>query len=81
MVRRVSVEAPLDRASGQLKRPTTSRRLNGLEVQTVDGARAYERLDLGRDFGVEGFFEAPFFAASCEAASNSVSANCSQTSQ
>jgi len=77
----VGVEAPLERASGQLKRPTTGRRLDGLEVQTLDRARAYERLDFGRDFGVKGFFEAPFFAASCEAASNSVSAHCSQACQ
>lgn len=81
MVRRVDVEAPLDRAGGQLKRLATGRRLDRLEVQTVDRARAYERLDLRRDFGREGFFEAPFLAASCEAAPNAVSAHCSQASQ
>jgi len=81
VVRRVGVEAPLDRAGGQLKRLATGRRLDRLEVQTVDRARAYERLDLRRDFGREGFFETPLLAASCEAAPNAVSAHCSQASQ
>jgi hypothetical protein len=81
MVRRVRVEAPLDRAGRQLKRLTTGPRLDGLEVQTIDRAWAYERLDLGRDLGREGFLEAPFFAVSCEAASSAVSAHCSQASQ
>ena len=81
MVRRVGVEAPFHCAGSQLKRLATGRRLDRLEVQTVDRARAYERLDFRRDFGREGSFEAPFLAASCEAASRSVSAHCSQVSQ
>jgi len=43
------------------------RRLDGLEVQTINGARAYERFDLGRDLRVEGFLEPPFLAPSCKA--------------
>ena len=37
--------------------------------QAIDRTRAYERLDFGRDLRREGFLEAPFFAASSEAAS------------
>jgi hypothetical protein len=81
MVRAIGVEPALERSSRQPKRSTTGRRLDRLEIQTVDRARPYERLDLGRDLGREGLFEAPFFAASCEAASRSVSAHCSQASQ
>jgi hypothetical protein len=58
--------------------------LDRFEVPAVDGARAYECFDLGDDLGFEGRFEAPFLAASCEAASgafNSASAHCSQACQ
>jgi len=63
---------------------TARGRLDGLEVQPVDRAQTYERFDLGADFRVEGFFEAPFWAASREAAwgaSSWASAHCSQASQ
>jgi hypothetical protein len=68
VIERVGVEPPLDGTCGYLKRAASRRRLDRLEVQTVDTARAYERLDLGRDLRVEGFFEPPFSAASSEAA-------------
>jgi hypothetical protein len=48
-------------------------RLDGLEIPLVDGARAYERFDLADDLGFERRFEAPFLAASCEAASGASS--------
>jgi hypothetical protein len=81
MVGRVSVKTALDGPGRHLQCATTRRGLDRLEVQPVDGARAYERLDLGRDFSGEGFLEAPFFAASGEAAFSWASAHCSQASQ
>ena len=68
MVGPVRVQSLLDGASRNGERAPTRGRLDGLEVQPVDRARTYERFDLGDDFRVEGFFEAPFLAASCEAA-------------
>ena len=58
--------------------------LDRLEVQPVDRARAYERLDLGDDLRREGFCEPPFGAAACAAASGAsrwASAHCSQARQ
>jgi hypothetical protein len=59
-------------------------RLDRLKIQAVDRARAYELFDLRDDFRVEGFFETPFLATSCEvtsAESSSASAHCSQACQ
>jgi hypothetical protein len=83
MVRPVGVETALDRPRSQLECPAPCRRLDGLEVQAVDRARAYKRLDLGRDLGRERLLEAPFFPTSVSAvtASNSVSAHLSQACQ
>jgi len=57
----IGVESPLDRPRRQREGTPTRCDLEGLEVQIPDGARSYEGFDLGDDFRVEGFFEAPFF--------------------
>jgi hypothetical protein len=83
MVGRVSVETALDGPGRHLQRATTRRGLDRLEVQTVDGTWAYERFDLGGDLRLEGCFEPPFLAASCEVAavaSSSASHSCSLVS-
>jgi hypothetical protein len=80
----VRVQSLLDGASRNGERAPARSRLDGLEVQPVDRARTYKRFDLGDDFRVEGFFEAPFLAASCAVAlgaSNSASAHGSHASQ
>jgi hypothetical protein len=69
VIRDVGVEPPLDGARGYPQCPAPHRRLDRLEVQALAGARAYERLDLSRDFRVEGLFEAPLLPASSEVAS------------
>jgi hypothetical protein len=85
VVGRVGVEARLHRARRDLERPTPRRRLDRLEVQALGRALAYERFDLGRDLGLEGFFEPPFLAASASeaasGASNWASAHCSHACQ
>ena len=73
MVGGVGVEAPLDGPRRDLQGLASCRRLDGLEVQAVDGTWPYERLDLGDDFRVEGFFEAPFLAPSCAVTSTTSS--------
>lgn len=69
MVGRVRVEPPLDGTCRHLQGTPPRGDLDGLEIQSVDGGRPYERRDLGEDLSVEGFFEPPFFAASSETAS------------
>jgi hypothetical protein len=59
----------LDGARCHLQGPPPRGNLDGLKIQSVDGRRPYERRDLGDDFGVEDFFEPPFFATSSEVAS------------
>jgi hypothetical protein len=60
-------------------------RLDGLEVQFVGRAWAYERLDLGRDLRFEVRLKPPFsasvFRVLVSAASNPESAHASQASQ
>ncbi len=62
----VLVEPLLDGTRGDLERFTARRYLDGLEVDSVCCARTDQRLDLGGDFTLEDFFEAPFFAVSPE---------------
>jgi len=69
VVGRVAIQSLLDGARCHRQRLATCIRFNGLEVQPIDSARSYERLDLGDDLRLEGFFEPPFLAASCKAAS------------
>jgi hypothetical protein len=64
----VGVEAPLHRATGDPKRLSAYRCLDRLEVDPLGRARTDQRFDLGFDLGDEGAFEAPFLAASVEAA-------------
>jgi hypothetical protein len=68
MVRRVGVEPTLDSARCHLQGAPPGGHLDCFEIQTVDSGPAYERRDLGDDFGVEGFFEPLFFAVSSETA-------------
>ena len=68
MVGVVGVEAPLHRPTGDPQRLSAYRRLDRLEVDPLGRARTYQRVDLGFDLGNEGAFEAPFLAASVEAA-------------
>jgi hypothetical protein len=84
VIGRVGVEPALHGPRRHLQRPPPRRRLDRLEVQPVQGARTYERFDLGDDFRVEGFLEPLFWAAPCEAAAGASSwalAHCSQASQ
>ncbi len=84
VVGRVGVESLLHGPRRDGERTSARGRLDRLEVQPVDRARAYERFDLGDDLRVEGFFAAPFLAASCAVASGVsswASAHCSQASQ
>jgi len=75
----VGVEPPLDGTRGQCEGLSAYGGLDGLEVQTVDGARTYERLYLGDDFGLEGFLEPPFLASASDALSLALH-NCSLVS-
>jgi hypothetical protein len=84
VIGRIGVEPSLDGPRGHLQRPTPRRRLDRLEIQRVDGAGAYERLDLGAGFRRKRLSEPPFLAPSARAASsacNSASPHCSQASQ
>ena len=69
VVRGVGVDPVLDGAGRHPQRFAAGGRLDGLEVPVLDGAGAYERLDLGDDFGREGRLEPPFWAAAWAAAS------------
>lgn len=80
----VGVEPLLYRPGRQTHRLAAHGRLQGFEVAVIDGARAYERLDLGRDFAREGCPEPPFSAPSselCSSASSAASAARSQSCQ
>ncbi len=68
MVRGVGVDALLDGPGRHAHRLAADGRLEGLEVPVVDGARAYERFDLGNDLAFERRFEPPFLTASGEVA-------------
>jgi hypothetical protein len=84
MIRSVGVEHLLDGASRHPQGLAPRRHLDGLEIQTAEGASAYQRFNFGDDLGREGRFEPPFLTASCEAASGVsswVSAHCSQACQ
>ena len=68
IVGHIGVKPSLDRTSGHLKCLPTSCCLDRLEVQPVNGARAYELFDLLDDLRLERLLEPPFSAASFEAA-------------
>ncbi|OGP85360.1 MAG: hypothetical protein A2Y95_02500 [Deltaproteobacteria bacterium RBG_13_65_10] len=77
----VGVEPPFHGPSRDAQHATARGRLDGLEVPVLDGARAYERFDLGDALGFERRFEPPFLAASCEAASGATSSASAHRSQ
>jgi hypothetical protein len=81
VVRGVGVEPLLDRPARHAHRLAVHGRLEGFEVSVVDGARAYERFDLGRDFPREDRREPPFSASSAACCASSASAHLSQASQ
>jgi hypothetical protein len=60
VVGRIGVDPAFDGTRRHLQRPAARGCLDGLEVQRVDGAGAYERLDLGEDFRLKRLFE-PLF--------------------
>lgn len=63
----VGVQPPGDRDTGDPERLTTRGQFDGLEVPLLDRGTD-ERVYLREDLRAEGFFEAPFLAASWEAA-------------
>jgi hypothetical protein len=65
----VGVEPLLDGPCRHSHRLAARRRFDGLKIPVLDRARAYQRLDLGNDLGLELRFEALFLAASFEVAS------------
>jgi len=72
------------RAGGHLQGFPPRGGLDGLQVTTIHRPRPYELFDFSEDFRFKRRFEAPFLAASAEAASsvsNSASAQRSQASQ
>jgi hypothetical protein len=75
MVRFIGVQPPLHRARRQHQRLPPRRRLDRLEIDLGNGARADQRLDLDRDFPREGRFEAPFLAASSAVPGSRISAS------
>jgi hypothetical protein len=77
----VGVEPLRDRATGDSQRLSACRRLDRLEVDPLGRARTDQRVDLGFDLGLEGFFKAPFLAASSEAAWGACSWASAQRSQ
>jgi hypothetical protein len=71
----------LDGAGRHAQRLAARGRLDRLEVPVLDGAGAYERVDLGDDLGREGRAEPPFWAASGAAAAGAASWASAQRSQ
>jgi hypothetical protein len=69
MVGGVGIESTLHSMSGQGQHSPANRHLDGLEVQPIPGALAYERFDLSDEPRVEDLFEAPFLPRSSEAIS------------
>jgi hypothetical protein len=76
MVGGVRVEPTLNRSRGNLQRLTARGRLDRLEVQALRRAMTYEPFDLLGNLGLEGFFEAPFLAASASEAASGDARNC-----
>jgi hypothetical protein len=81
MVGRVRVEAPLDDARRERQGAPAGTRLDGLEIEPVELARAYERAELGRDLRLEGAAEPPLSPPSAPAGPSSASAQRSQAPQ
>jgi hypothetical protein len=63
MVALIGIESLLDSPSSDLECLAPSRRFDRLEVESVDGAGAYESFDFGENLRFEDFSEAPFFSA------------------
>jgi hypothetical protein len=72
LIRMVRVETSGDGERCDPKGLTARGQLDRLEIPLLHRL-AYEAVDFGEDLGGEDRFEAPFFAASCEAASPSAS--------
>jgi hypothetical protein len=66
----IRVQANFHRACGHGKRLPPSRRLDRLEIDPLYCPRTDEGFDFPDDFRLEGDFEAPFLAASFEAAAS-----------
>jgi hypothetical protein len=87
VIAEVGIQALFDGAGGDMQRLAARRDLDGLEIEAVGGAAAYEGFDLRDDVLVERRLEvfrgAPFLTASSEvalAASSSTSHSCSLVS-
>ena len=83
-IRGVGIEPLLDDASREPQRFPPRGHLHGLKIPVLHAPRPCQPFDLADDLGVERGFEAPFLAASSEAAptaSSWASAHCSQARQ
>jgi hypothetical protein len=81
MVRRVGVETLLHGPRRNRKHAAADARLDRLEVHPIDRARSDQGFDLPLDLRLERRFEAPFLAASSEAASGEAISWSASTSQ